>query len=42
VRITYMLRKYRHYTSSYWSWVAVRADFIDPVVRWQRTKFARE
>ncbi|MES2415201.1 MAG: hypothetical protein V4614_15455 [Pseudomonadota bacterium] len=29
VRITYMLRKYRHYKSHYWSWVALRADLIE-------------
>ena len=29
VRITYVLRKYRHYRSSYWSWVAIRADVME-------------
>lgn len=30
VRITYLLKKFRHYRSSYWNWSVVRADPVDP------------
>lgn len=28
MRVTYMLKKYRHYKSNYWNWLAARADLI--------------